>query len=222
MSTATQIPNFTFDPESHTYREGELIRLSVTQVLKAEGFFNWLDKIPAHILERKRRLGVLVHQATQLWDEGVDLSEYDIPTEVYDDYLQGYLNFCDDCNFTPELIEHATIGDVYGMRYGMTVDRVGLIHGKRHKVEIKCGASESPVWGLQLAGYDLGLVPIEVRLRDLRAGLQLGPQFKRKYKLHPYEDPADYQIWVNSLSNTIWKLNKGEYTVEAVEERIAA
>ena len=219
---ATAASAFTFDEATHAYSEDGMVRLSVTQVLKAEGFFAWLDKVPTHTLERKRRLGILTHRATQLWDEGEDLEEYEIPAEVREDYLQGYFNFCDDCSFAPELIEHRQIADVYGMRYGMTLDRRGLIHGKRHLVEVKCGASESPVWGVQLAGYDLGLVSIQERQRDPRVALQLGPQFNRGYKLHPYDDPADYQIWMNSLANVIWKQNKGLYEFEAVPERLAA
>lgn len=220
MATAAAA-RFIFDEAQHTYTEDGVIRLSVTQVLKAEGFFAWLDKVPAHILERKRRLGALTHQATQLYDEGKDLGEYEIPSEVFNDYLQGYFNFCSDCDFAPELIEYRQIAEVYGMRYGMTVDRRGLIHGKRHVIELKCGAAESPVWGLQLAGYDLGLVPIEQRERDPRVAVQLGPQFNRGYKLHPYDDAADLRVWMNSLSNTIWKLNNGLYDFEVVPERFA-
>jgi len=218
MSTAA---SFTFDPELHAYAENGVPRLSVTQVLKAEGFFAWLDKVPPQTLERKRRLGILTHQATQLMDEGENLDDYEIPAEVRNDYLQGYLNFCEDCEFVPELIEHRQIAEVYGMRYGMTVDRRGTLHGKRHLVELKCGASESPVWGVQLAGYDLGLVDIQERSRDPRVAVQLGPQFKRGYKLHPYPDPADYQIWLNSLANVIWKQNNGLYEFETVPERFS-
>lgn len=219
---ATSAPAiFTFDEAQHTYTEDGKVRLSVTQVLKAEGFFAWLDRVPPQVLERKRRLGILTHQATQLYDQGEDLGNYEIPTEVFNDYLEGYFNFCSDCDFVADLIEHRKIADVYGMRYGMTVDRRGELHGVRHVVELKCGACESPVWGIQLAAYVLGLSDVRGDSRIPRVAVQLGPKFNRGYKLHPYNDPADYQIWMNSLANVIWKQNNGLYELEAVPERFA-
>jgi hypothetical protein len=221
--SAPATPSFTFDEAGHVYREDGLVRLSVTQVLRAEGFLNWLDKIPAHILERKRQLGTLVHQATALWDQGEDLTAYNIPEEIVP-YLEGYMNFCDDCSFEPDpqFVEYRMIAQLLGMRYGMTLDVRGFINGKRYTIERKCGASEDPAWGIQLAAYDSGVNDTHGRPRDARAAVQLGPQFKRNYKFHPYEDASDYVVWANSLANTIWKLNKKIYSPEAVPERVAA
>ncbi len=217
MGTATVELNF--DQATHTYLEGSIIRPSVTQVLRAEGFLNWLDEIPAHILERKRRLGTLVHQASALLDEGKDLSEYNIPAEVFE-WLVGYQNFKNDSYFAPSVIEQRMVGDIMGMRYGMTPDRIGMLDGEEHILELKTGAAEDPVWGLQLAGYDMGAKPFNERPRFKRAALQIGPQFRRGYKLHPYDDPADYQVWMNSLGNTIWKQNHKMFNAVAIPERL--
>lgn len=221
MLTADTTSSLHFDHATHTYFEGRIVRPSVTQVLRAEGFLNWLDEIPAHILERKRRLGTLVHQASALLDEGKNLEEYNIPGEVFE-WLVGYQNFKNDSYFAPALIEHRMVGDAYGMRYGMTLDRSGMYDGEEYILELKCGAAEDPVWGLQLAAYDLGLLNHESRPRPRakRAALQLGPSFNRGYKLHPYPDPADYHIWMNSLANTIWKQNHSCFKPAALPERL--
>lgn len=213
---------FTFDEKKHEYRDdfGSLIA-SVTQVLRAEGFLSFLDKIDPRILERKRQLGKLVHEATALLDQGEDLSGYDVPDEVLE-YVEGYGHFLEDTGFAPDLIEHRQIGEALGMGFGMTVDRRGLLNGETHVLEIKCVATMHPACGLQLAGYEMGLKPFKERPRDRRVGLQLGPQLPRGYKLYPYDDPADYQIWMNSLANMIWKQNRNLYEPEAIEERLVA
>jgi len=207
------VPAFQFDEVTHTYMESGVIRPSVTQCLKSEGFINF-DGIPAQILERKRLLGTLVHQAAELWDRGEDLQEYNITAEVYD-YLQGYVNFLGDSDFEITEIENGCIGDTRGMRYGMKPDRKGIWRGKKHVIELKCGASESPVWGLQLAGYD-------PEQECERAALQLGPSFKRGYKLFPYKEKSDYHVWEGTLANSIWKINKRIFVAENVPERVAA
>lgn len=214
MAAAT----FTFDEASHTYRDEEgLILPSTTQVLKANGFINF-DGIDPAVLERKRKLGSLVHRVTELYDKGEELSCFEIPSAI-EDYVEGYINFRYDSGFAPELIEQRMLGEMYGMVWGMTPDRTGLINGEPHIVELKCGSAEHPAWGLQLASYDLGL---HKKPTLKRVALQLGPQFPRGYKLHPYPEATDYQIWSGALAQTIWKMNKNIFTLENIPEREAA
>lgn len=212
---------FTFNEALHTYRDyNNLVIPSVTQVMKAEGLICF-DGIPEHILDRKRRLGTLVHKAAELYDNDT-ISGFDIPEEV-DDYLRGYITFRNDCGFTPELVEHRMLAEYYGMKYGMTLDRRGAIDGVDHVIELKCGAAEDAAWGVQLAAYAVGLNEGSRRPPTLqRAVVQLGSQFPRGYKVWPYDDPAEYQVWVSSLSNTLWKQNKGKFSVEIVPERLVA
>lgn len=211
-------PTFSFDESLHLYTdENGLVLPSVTQVLKANGFINF-DGIPPAVLERKRKLGSLVHKVTELYDRNEELSCFEIPDAVLE-YVEGYVNFRADSGFVPELIEQRMLGEIHGMVYGMTPDRVGLLNGEPHILELKTGATEHPAWGLQLAGYDLGL---NKKPSLQRAALQLGPKFTRGYKLFPYPEPTDYQIWVGALAQTIWKQNKGLFTLENIPEREAA
>ena len=217
MTTAVQ-PVFTFDDASHTYRdEHGIVVPSVTQVLRSEGFINF-DGIPYAILERKRRLGKLVHLATEEWDRGGDLEEYEIPDAAWP-YLEGYFHFINDTKFQPDLIEERMLAIVNGMRFGMTSDREGILFGDPAVLELKTSADEHPAWGLQLALYDMGRVGKPGR-HKARYGLQLGPKLPRNYKLFPYEEAGDYTVALNALANDIWKRNKRLASYEPIPERL--
>lgn len=215
VATAT----FTFDAERHEYRseEGRLI-LSVTQVIKSAGLISF-DGINPRVLEHKRQLGTLVHQATQLLDEGQDLNGFDIPEEVME-YVYGYVNFRNDTGFAPRLTEYQSVAEIHKMAYGMKLDREGDVNGLPTILELKCGASHSPAWAVQLCGYAMGLPKPEGFRQYERAAIQLGPDFPRGYKIHPYSDPAEYQVWVAALAVATWKQNANIGTIEDVPERM--
>lgn len=213
----TAVASFTFDELSHTYRDNSgLVLPSVTQVLKDNGFINF-DRVAPAVLERKRRLGTLVHQITEAFDNGEPLENFEIPEAVLP-YCEGWARFRMDSQFEPTLTEHRMIGDIHGMCFGMTLDVQGWMNGEHYIIEKKCGASESPVWGLQTAAYDLGE---HKKPTCKRAAVQLGPQFKRNYKLFSYEEPTDYQIFGAALAQTIWKQNHNLFTLESIPEREA-
>lgn len=217
MATATA---FTFDAKQHIYADANgIMRPSVSQIIKGEGLISFAGISPS-VLERKRQLGTLVHKVTELYDQGEDLTQYEIPEEVWP-YFEGYTNFRQDCCFEPRLIEHRILAQVHSMWYGMTLDRKGQVDGVEHIIELKCGASEHPAWGVQLAAYAMG---IESSAKDqpARAAIQLGPKFTRGYKLHTYADPADYTIWMNCLATSLWKINKRLFSFENESERMVA
>lgn len=211
---------FTFDAGLHLYKDANgVARPSVSQVIKAEGLISFAGINPS-ILERKRQLGTLVHKVTELYDQGEDLTQYEIPEEVWP-YFDGWVNFRNDCGFEPRFIEQKMLASVHGMFYGMTLDSEGPIDGEEHIIEKKCGASQHPAWGVQLAGYAMGKYP-NASSRPKRAAVQLGPQFPRNYKQHPYDEQSDYTVWMNSLANTIWKINKGIQVFDNEPERMVA
>lgn len=210
--------SFTFDELNHVYRDdGGLVLPSVTQVLQANGFIDF-SRVPPAVLERKRKIGTLVHKLTELYDQGEGFENFDIPDAVMP-YCEGWANFRWDSGFEPTSTEDRMIGEIHGMCYGMTLDVDGTLDGEYYILEKKCGSSESPVWGLQTAAYDLGK---NNRPTAKRAAVQLGPQFPRGYKLFVYPEATDYQIWQSALANTIWRMNKGLFAFELVPEREAA
>lgn len=215
----TATATFTFDEQAHLYRDAEgLVVPSVTQAMKSSGLINF-DHVPPAVLEHKRQLGTLVHKAAELWDKGENPEEYDIPEQV-GEYLVGYMNFVNESGFRPDVIEARQLGEIHGMVYGMQPDRAGMLNDELHVVELKCGAASHPAWGVQLAAYCTGLYGRGTKVK--RAAVQLGPQFPRGYKLHPYDDHTDYQLWTCCLALTIWQQNKGILKLEDVPERLIA
>jgi len=65
--------DFTFDAATHTYTAGGVRVPSVTQVLKLLPLGPDFSRVDPDVLERKRQLGNLVHDACAILDEGDDL-----------------------------------------------------------------------------------------------------------------------------------------------------
>ena len=135
----------TFDPETHTYRKGETVLPSVTQILKDVGLIDTTFFAPEHA-ER----GTRVHEATVFWDEtGMD---DDTLPEEWAGYLSAWKKFREETGFAPSHIEQAFCSE---QGYAGTVDRIG----KTHKInplllDIKTGPPQA--WHrLQLAAYAL-------------------------------------------------------------------
>ncbi len=217
-SVAANPVNFSFDAERHAYvrLDTGVIVPSVTQCLKATGLVNF-DGIPVQVLERKARLGRLVHQATELLDKNEDLTQFEIPDEVFP-YLDGYVNFKADCHFRPTIIESRMLGEINGMVYGMQPDRVGELNGVLHLLELKSGTVVHPAFGVQLAGYSVGLYGPRPVLP--RVVVQLGPTFPRGYKLHPCNNNSDFPVWMSALALTIWQQNNKLVLPNEVSERL--
>lgn len=196
---------FQFDQATHTYYDDGVPIISVTQVIHSAGLISF-EGINPMVLERKRQLGGLVHQACHFIDED-DLDLSSLPQEVAD-YVAGYVRFREEAGFFPELNEHRMVASVNGMKFGMTVDKAGPIYGEPYVIELKCGADEHPAWGVQLAAYDMGLSKPTGAYRTRKRGVvQLKPD--GTFKVHTYTDPADAHIFMASLAIANWKWNKG-------------
>ena len=108
----------TFDPETHTYRKGETVLPSVTQILKDVGLIDTTFFAPEHA-ER----GTRIHEATVFWDEtGMD---DDTLPEEWAGYLSAWKKFREETGFIPSHIEQAFCSD---QGYAGTVDRIGKTH----------------------------------------------------------------------------------------------
>ena len=135
----------TFDSETHTYRVGDEIIPSVTQILKDVGLIDTTHFKPEHA-ER----GTTVHEATQFWDE-TGMEDDTIPEELLG-YLEGWKKFREETGFEPSHIEQSFYSP---QGYAGTVDRIGQTH-KINPIllDIKTGPPQS--WHrLQLGAYAL-------------------------------------------------------------------
>lgn len=177
----------TFDPETHTYRVGEEIIPSVTQILKEVGLIDTSHFKPEHA-ER----GTRVHEATQFWDE-TGMVDDTIPEELLG-YLDAWRKFREETGFTPTHIEQSFFSK---QGYAGTVDRIG----KTHKInpillDIKSGPP-APWHRLQLCAYSL-LAKLELNIPVWEAW---GVHLKKDgiYSVEVYRNINDLADWLSVL-----------------------
>lgn len=160
---------------------------SVTECLSVAGFVRF-DGVHPDVLENAARRGRMGHAITAKMDQG-DLIGL-IPEDV-EPYVIAYEKFRADSGFQPELIEHVVVH--VGHLYAGTLDRVGILNGRRVLIDLKCSPTCYRWVGMQLAGYDLALQddpsldlgPLErFSLRLLKDGTyRLDPQRNRQDRM---------------------------------------
>lgn len=198
MTTAT----IEFDELRHIYQKDGVVVPSVTQVLTLAGISD-LSTVPAHILEKARQIGTAVHEAAQFLDEGdLDMESLD-PSIV--GYMVGYQRFREEHEFKATLIEHRMVGEVDGMAYGMTLDRLGRMKGYDCEVllDIKTSSRPSASWAIQTAAYVDGYGcgdPFRLVVHVSKDGT---------FKLIPYNEGEDFEVWRSALRVAYWRLNHG-------------
>jgi hypothetical protein len=196
---------FTFDADTHTYTaEGTKVP-SVSQILQTVGLVDYAGIDPA-VLRYAAERSTAVHLASQFWDEG------DLDLESVDPLIAGYVSAWKSFRtlhpFTITASERAGIGDLDGMRFGMTLDRLVDFGDRRMCVlDIKCTTKVHEWAAIQLAAYAIGLAaegtPRERLMKCRRAVVHL----KRDgiFKFHEFKDPNDGDIFACALRIAHWK-----------------
>ena len=136
----------TFDPITHTYREGDIVLPSVTQLLKAAGFIDtrWYKASGTN-------RGSAVHEATEALDLGeVELRDFS-GQEIFP-YLEAYEQFKADTGVVYAGIEVPVMHPSY--QFAGTLDRDGKIGDEAFLIDIKTGTGKNFWHGLQLAAYE--------------------------------------------------------------------
>jgi hypothetical protein len=197
------VAQFHFDAESHTYTVDGTRLPSVTQLLKpiAPDF----SMVPPDVLEAKRALGVVVHEACQYDDED-DLDDESVPQQV-EPYLAAWRKFKAETGALILMNEQKMFHPV--LRYAGTVDRLATIRGDVWMLDIKTSADPYPSYGAQLSGY--------VELHRANYGDARGPLRRATvhlrddgtYRLHEFKNPNDSAAFMACLSLYQWKeMNK--------------
>lgn len=129
-----------FNEERHEYRDSEsgLLVPSVTTILShisSVGYSN----ISQSVLDYARARGSAVHLALELYDYGVPFEEQEGITPEIFGYIQAYLNFLRDYSPKWTHIEHVVHNKA--ANYCGTIDRAGVIDGRKCIVDLKCIAS---------------------------------------------------------------------------------
>lgn len=174
---------------------------SVTEILSIEGFVVF-PRVPARLLEAAANRGRLAHAVTAKMDLGDFVGSY--PPEA-EPYVKAYEKFRADSNFHPELVEHVIVNPRH--RYAGTLDRVGLLNGRRVLIDLKCTAQCQKSVGMQLSAYELSLEePVEARftLRLLSDG---------NYRLDEKKDRRDVHDFLAATRCVHRKLDDGLITL---------
>lgn len=184
--------SFEFDPEHHVYRVDGKVLPSVTQIIAPLYDFSMVRE---ELLELARERGSAVHIACELDDQG-DLDEASVDPRIRP-YLEGWRRFRYDNEFEVESIEERLQHPIHG--YAGTLDRVGILKGKRILLDIKTTSALHPAVGVQLAGYlDARTLANPVQLITRRYAIQL--RRDGTYRLQPYDRPDDRAVFQSLLT----------------------
>ncbi len=176
---------FRFDPKEHRYFFGTREVPSVTAILKGAGLID-----TDFMTEYGRTRGSYVHEATALFDRE-ELNESTL-APVLLPYLNAYKAFRAELGFEPIHIERPLGADLRG--FAGTVDRIGMMNGRRALIEIK--TSVEYAWHkLQDAAYKTLAEINGIRVDD-RYALYLRPEGDYRLKKHDSTDdePAFFAL----------------------------
>ena len=190
---------FTFDEPTHTYRLNGIILPSVSQILKETGFVN-----TEFFTEEGKIRGTETHKACWYYDE--DDFSWDNVDESLHGYVQAYINFKKEADFVPWFIEKKLYSKLY--MFGCTPDRAGRLGNNPNAiVEIKTGVPG--IWAsLQTAAQKIVL---EEAYPERGFHKRFSVQLKEdgKYKLLPYKDQSDKNIFLSALTLCHWRRKHG-------------
>lgn len=170
-----------FNPDTHEYfDEAGAWVPGVTEILRKVGV---LVPPPVRGMDYYFERGRKGHLALELFD----LDNLDELT--LDDQLKGYVNawrkFKEETGFVVENIERIVFNK--RLRYAGTLDRIGVLNGRRTVLDIKTGAVQKGV-ALQVEGYREAL-NVEDWYRYDRHGIHVRQD--GTYRLTKFDDPSD-------------------------------
>lgn len=182
----------TFTPDDHRYYLNNVELPSVTRILADMGFVD-----TGYFTPESAQRGTYVHRACELDDTG-ELDEASLDA-VLRPYVDAWRAFKTESGITIDLIEKPVASEIY--RFAGTVDRTGTVFGEPALLDIKSGAVQSAT-ALQTAAYEIALGGKLKRyaVRLMNTG---------KYKLHPYVDRQDRQIFLSAVACWHWRKNNG-------------
>jgi hypothetical protein len=216
MSIVFGASDLIIDPvldEGHVYRtpEGKVVQLSVTRVLRANGYSDGLRYARPEDVEAGGRRGTAVHLATAK----LDTRRWGGPQHVNCDGIEGYVDayrkFCKDFDWYPLVAEKSLAVRFGSVWCGMTIDRIGLLGSRPTILDVKTSASVAPWWGLQLAAYvdgaNLLCEKADYKSFDRRT-VRLKPD-GTYHRPDEWRDPCDLAVFMSMLQTAVWKMNQG-------------
>jgi len=214
---------FQFDESLHVYKVDGMVVPGVTRVIDHAGLTSF-ENVREDILERRSKLGTIVHACTHFFDEG-DLDWMTVAEEAKG-YVDSWANLVTELGLKWQRIEFQCVGEIDGMKVGMRPDREGFIFGRLSIVDLKISRQAEPWHAIQTALYALGLphpmltTPMARFMARDRYIAKLDEHGK-KAKLIPYRARNDADVGRSALAISHWKLSHGK-KIEPLELEVAA
>lgn len=187
--------DLTFDPVKHEYSVRGVVVPSVTQILKATGVSQDFDELPRQDrIKRKRDIGTALHADSHAYDDG-DLDLATVHPEVRP-YLDAWIECRTAKGLTPASRERYVFDP--GLWYAGTLDGIFVERatGQRVLVDFCVGDPTHAAKRFQTAGYqrayELEHPDAEIHARW---AIELCPERRVPYRVHPYTDWSDFQVW---------------------------
>ena len=138
-----------FDPETHRYTvDGRIVRWSVTKVIDAVGLGVDYSRIPAATLCWARERGKHVELCCRFFDEGI--LDWTSVVEEAKPYVEAWQRMRSETGFAP--VCHQPFGYSEALDVCGAADVFGTMRNRSYDLEVKCTASVSRAYGLQVAG----------------------------------------------------------------------
>lgn len=205
MSIPPEQDGLEFDAEPHRYRYHGDVVPSVTGILRSITDAIYGD-IPSWQVQAAADRGTQAHRATELDDIGILAYERLDPELV--PYVDAWRAFVAETGFEVEAIELRRCHPVW--RYATTLDRVGILNGKRAVVELKTTAALHPWVALQTAGQlEAYNATAESRAAHAtqRWAVRLGPD--GRYQCQQYSNTNDWPVFLACLTRRRWMQEHG-------------
>lgn len=198
-------PAFTFDEDSHTYRLGNEVLPSVTDIVKPLQDY---AAIPAKVMEHARQKGEAIHWAVRLH------SEDDLDVDTLDPAIvprfEAWLKFLDETGFKVIGFEQRMYSSLY--RYAGTPDFWGEMNGEVWLPDTK-PPSMWKWYPVQLSGYQQLLKEQYSINHARRATLQLMDDGRHKFTPYDRKDDArDMSTFLSLLNVLNWRKHNGCYS----------
>src|SRR5258708_39564338 len=107
---------FTFEEATHTYRENGMVVPGVTRVIDHAGLTSF-ENVREDILERRSKLGTIVHRCAHFFDEG-DLDWTTVAEEARG-YVDSWANLVTELGLKWQRIEYQCVAEIDGMPVDM-------------------------------------------------------------------------------------------------------
>jgi hypothetical protein len=187
--------------------------LGLTRMLESAGLYD-LSFVEERTLREAALFGDDIHKYTQWWDE----EDFDLaPLEAFPLHLscvQGWIDFRNDYDFVPTLIEQPLAITIDGMTFGCKPDCFGFGNfGQRNEkrfavVEKKTTARFEPHFDIQTAGQAYAEknnhpLPSRIIVRLLKEPNSAG----RRYVLKECTNRNDDAVFRSVLAVEMWKFN---------------